>query len=140
MNWIVVRSNISSLSTTYNSSFDIEILIISEFRAIYDERSNHTEVEGVHQDSHFLRFDRYNNLDQIEEYLFRIREEYPKIVSIVEIGKTYENRSMYLMKLGKKSKEPPTEPRPAIWIDVCFGFCEVNLVLISGNNSRKVSS
>ncbi|KAI6182613.1 Peptidase-M14 domain-containing protein [Aphelenchoides bicaudatus] len=86
-------------------------------KAIYDERSNHTEVEGVHQDSHFLRFDRYNNLDQIEEYLFRIREEYPKIVSIVEIGKTYENRSIYLMKIGKKTKEPPLEPRPAIWID-----------------------
>lgn len=92
------------------------------FRAIHDERTtNDSTTDGAHLDTHFLRFDRYNNLDQIEEYLFRIREEHPKIVSIVEIGRTYENRSMYLMKLGKKMKETPSD-RPAIWIDVSLSL------------------
>lgn len=44
-----------------------------------------------------------SNLDQIEEYLFRVREEHPKIVSIIEIGRTYENRSVKIINLTTKS-------------------------------------
>lgn len=51
---------------------DYSVVINDLQQAIYDERTNTSEVDGVQQDSHFLRFDRYNNLDQIEDYLFRV--------------------------------------------------------------------
>ncbi|KAI6207693.1 Peptidase-M14 domain-containing protein [Aphelenchoides besseyi] len=107
---------------------DYSIAINDLQSAIRNERDEPTGSGNAQQDSH-LRFDRYNTLDQIEEYYFRIREEHPKLVSIVEIGQTYENRSIYLLKLGKKPKIRAAQEslssksvdnmaqKPAIWID-----------------------
>ncbi|KAF7636161.1 Peptidase_M14 domain-containing protein [Meloidogyne graminicola] len=67
------------------------------------------------------RYDRYNPLTRIEEHLFRLREMNPKLISLYEIGKTHENRSIVTAKISARRIMPDENWRPfkgpAIWID-----------------------
>lgn len=67
------------------------------FRAIQDERTY--EARGQYDSEHIF-FDRYNTFEQIESYLFKIHEEKPELVKIREIGKTHENRTLWVVQVS----------------------------------------
>ncbi|CAI5775666.1 mast cell carboxypeptidase A-like [Podarcis lilfordi] len=48
-------------------------------------------------------YTRYNEWEKIVAWTERMAKKYPKLVSRVQIGKTYEDRPMYLLKVGKES-------------------------------------
>ncbi|XP_060623732.2 mast cell carboxypeptidase A-like [Anolis sagrei] len=48
-------------------------------------------------------YTRYNNWEKIAAWMERIAKKYPKLVSQIEIGKTYEERTMSLLKVGMES-------------------------------------
>ncbi|XP_042316394.1 mast cell carboxypeptidase A-like isoform X1 [Sceloporus undulatus] len=48
-------------------------------------------------------YTRYNDWEKIAAWTERMAKIYPKLISRLEIGKTYENRTMYLLKVGKES-------------------------------------
>uniref|UniRef100_A0A7E4VHY7 Zinc carboxypeptidase A 1 n=1 Tax=Panagrellus redivivus TaxID=6233 RepID=A0A7E4VHY7_PANRE len=81
-------------------------------QAIYSERSH--EHDGFMQDASF-RFDKYNNWPAIEEYLYQLRDENPGLVTLIEIGRTHENRSILVVKVsGQRSLAPE---RVSLWLD-----------------------
>jgi murein tripeptide amidase MpaA len=57
---------------------------------------------------------RYMKLNEIESYLEGLARDYPNLVTIENIGTTYENRRMLVAKIGTKNT---TKVKPAIWID-----------------------
>uniref|UniRef100_A0A914QW33 Peptidase M14 carboxypeptidase A domain-containing protein n=1 Tax=Panagrolaimus davidi TaxID=227884 RepID=A0A914QW33_9BILA len=85
------------------------------FRAIRSERSPEEQYSvGYMQDNGF-RFDRYNTWSTIEEHLHKLRDENPDLVTLIEIGRTHENRSILVVKVsGHRSLAPE---RVSIWID-----------------------
>uniref|UniRef100_A0A8D2Q6U2 Peptidase M14 domain-containing protein n=1 Tax=Varanus komodoensis TaxID=61221 RepID=A0A8D2Q6U2_VARKO len=48
------------------------------------------------------RYTRYNEWEKIASWTEKMATNYPKLVSRIQIGKTYEERPMYLLKSGKK--------------------------------------
>uniref|UniRef100_A0A914KT47 Peptidase M14 carboxypeptidase A domain-containing protein n=1 Tax=Meloidogyne incognita TaxID=6306 RepID=A0A914KT47_MELIC len=57
----------------------------------------------------------------MEEHLFRLREMNPRLISLYEIGRTHENRSIVTAKISARQIMPDESWRPfrgpAIWID-----------------------
>ncbi|XP_053169061.1 mast cell carboxypeptidase A-like [Hemicordylus capensis] len=48
-------------------------------------------------------YTRYNDWEKIAAWTERIAKNNPKLISRIEIGKTYEERPMYVLKVGKES-------------------------------------
>ncbi|CAD5209716.1 unnamed protein product [Bursaphelenchus xylophilus] len=93
----------------YYRKISYNILIPNLQQAIEDERS----INNVQMDAHQIQFDRYNTFDQIENYLFDIHQKYPNLVKLREIGKSYENRTLWVVQIGK----PSSERKAKLWID-----------------------
>ncbi|KAH0624063.1 hypothetical protein JD844_007392 [Phrynosoma platyrhinos] len=47
-------------------------------------------------------YTKYNEWHQISAWTARIAKKYPKLVSRIKIGSTFENRPIYLLKIGKQ--------------------------------------
>jgi hypothetical protein len=56
----------------------------------------------------------YHRLDDIYGYLNYLADAYPNIVQLINIGASYENRTLYVVRISNSSK-PDTQP--AVWID-----------------------
>ncbi|EFX73851.1 hypothetical protein DAPPUDRAFT_129309 [Daphnia pulex] len=56
----------------------------------------------------------YHRLDNIFGYLNYLAETYPSLVQLINIGASYENRTLYVVRISNSSK-PDTQP--AVWID-----------------------
>uniref|UniRef100_A0AAR2JHP7 Peptidase M14 domain-containing protein n=1 Tax=Pygocentrus nattereri TaxID=42514 RepID=A0AAR2JHP7_PYGNA len=54
---------------------------------------------------------------QIYSWMDTLVAAHPNLVSKVQIGTTYENRPMYVLKVGIKTQMNCGNKRPAIWID-----------------------
>ncbi|XP_051873457.1 carboxypeptidase B-like [Pristis pectinata] len=48
-------------------------------------------------------YENYHNWEQIEAWTSKIAEENPRLISRFEIGKSYEGRSIYLLRVGKRT-------------------------------------
>lgn len=97
------------------------------YRAIESERSG-TRRESFSDGS--LQLDKYNRLSEIEEYLKKLRDEYPEIVTLIEIGKSHENRSITVVKVNYQLK---------VKIFQNFGhICLLNLSKRNGQNCSTV--
>ncbi|KYO33939.1 mast cell carboxypeptidase A [Alligator mississippiensis] len=53
-------------------------------------------------------YTKYNSWDTIAAWTARIAKKYPKLVSRIEIGNTFEQRPMYLLQVGKVSGRKKT--------------------------------
>lgn len=56
----------------------------------------------------------YHRLDDIYGYLNYLADTYPNLVQLINIGASYENRTLYVVRISNSSK-PDTQP--AVWID-----------------------
>ncbi|MBV8886317.1 MAG: carboxypeptidase [Chroococcidiopsidaceae cyanobacterium CP_BM_RX_35] len=63
-----------------------------------------------------VRFDKYYRYEDLTRILHGLAEEYPHLVSIESIGKSYEGRDIWLMKVTCYATGPDGE-KPALWID-----------------------
>ncbi|XP_078266014.1 carboxypeptidase B-like [Rhinoraja longicauda] len=79
---------------------ELQILIENQF----DQKST--------RDIHY-NYATYHTWDEIESWTARIAEENPNLVSRMEIGKTYEGRSIYLLWVGNRTGVE----KPAIFMD-----------------------
>ena len=66
------------------------------YRAIESERSG-TRPESLSDGS--LQLDKYNRLADIDEHLKKLKNENPEMVTLIEIGKSHENRSLTVVKV-----------------------------------------
>ncbi|MBV9389237.1 MAG: carboxypeptidase [Chroococcidiopsidaceae cyanobacterium CP_BM_ER_R8_30] len=63
-----------------------------------------------------VRFDKYYRYEDLTRILHSLAQEYPHFVSIESIGKSYEGRDIWLMKVTCFATGPDWE-KPALWVD-----------------------
>jgi murein tripeptide amidase MpaA len=69
-------------------------------------------------------FSHFYSYDEIRSFLEKTEKEYPDLVSISSIGKSYEGRDIMLATLTNKKTGPDNE-KPAYWIDANIHAGEV---------------
>ncbi len=91
-----------------------------------------------------VRFDKYYGYDDLTEILHSYAEAFPDLVRVESIGKSFENRDIWLLTVTNFGTGSHRE-KPALWIDgnihatelaassVCLYFLET-LVTTYGNN------
>ncbi|XP_060545340.1 carboxypeptidase A2 [Pantherophis guttatus] len=88
-------------------------ILIEDVQALLDEESREMRCNRQREyGSTNFNYGAYHNLDAIYRAMDDIVTEHPEIVSKLQIGKTYENRPMFVLKFSTGGNR-----RPAIWID-----------------------
>ena len=72
-----------------------------------------------------VRFDTYYRYDELTRILHAFAEEYPQLVRIESIGKSYEGRDIWLLTLTDFATGPADE-KPALWVDGNIHASEVS--------------
>jgi len=72
-----------------------------------------------------VRFDAYYRYDELTRILHAFAEEYPQLVRIESIGKSYEGRDIWLLTLTNFATGP-AEEKPALWVDGNIHASEVS--------------
>ena len=72
-----------------------------------------------------IAFDRYYRYDELTALLNAYTDEYPDLVQISSIGKSYEGRDIWLLTITN-SKTGPAEEKPALWVDGNIHASEVS--------------
>lgn len=85
-------------------------------------------------------FDRYYRYDDLTRILHAYAEEFPQLVQVQSIGKSYEGRDIWLATLTNRAAGAPEE-KPALWVDGNIHASEVSpssacLYLIHALTSR----
>ena len=65
---------------------------------------------------------RYHNYSEIVETLLYLNSTYPNIVDVFSIGKSWENRNIYCIRL---TNENLTDPKPKVFFVGCHHACEL---------------
>lgn len=72
-----------------------------------------------------VRFDTYYRYDELTRILHAYAEEYPNLVRIQSIGKSYEGRDIWLLTVTNFATGP-AEEKPALWVDGNIHASEVS--------------
>ncbi len=72
-----------------------------------------------------IYFDRYYRYDDLTRLLHAYAEEFPALVSVESIGKSYEGRDIWLATLTQRDTGTP-EDKPATWVDGNIHASEVS--------------
>ncbi|KAF2896453.1 hypothetical protein ILUMI_09718 [Ignelater luminosus] len=94
-----------------NNSIDYEVLIDDVEKTVLEERSN--QLSGLRSTKGEITFKKYHSHDEINAYLDKLEKNYPKLVSLETIGKSYEGRSLKLIKISTDS----SAGKPVIFMD-----------------------
>lgn len=63
-----------------------------------------------------IRFDTYYKYEPLTKFLMAYAREYPDLVRVESIGKSFEDRDIWLVKVTN-FKSGPDEEKPALWVD-----------------------
>jgi hypothetical protein len=80
----------------------------------YFRRVRHPQVRYEAGDA--LRFDRYHTVDVMYEWLARWAAQYPELVELYEVGRSYENRPILQVTLTNRATGPKEE-KPAAYFE-----------------------
>uniref|UniRef100_A0A8C0J3Z7 Carboxypeptidase A3 n=1 Tax=Chelonoidis abingdonii TaxID=106734 RepID=A0A8C0J3Z7_CHEAB len=69
----------------------------------HQSRSIEKQFDGKRNFTGRHSYTKYNDWDKIAAWTARIAKIYPKLVSRIQIGNTFEKQPMYLLKVGKES-------------------------------------
>ncbi len=72
-----------------------------------------------------IHFDRYYRYQALTDLLNAFAAEYPDLVSVQSIGKSYEGRDIWLVTVTN-TETGPAEEKPALWIDANIHATEVS--------------
>nr|UYZ39184.1 carboxypeptidase A2-like [Pampus argenteus] len=111
-----IRVPSSSLSAVkeYLHAHNIRFsIMINDLQEHLDEEKAEMEKNRMKERStSSFNFGAYHRLETIYSWMDTLVAQYPKLVTKQEIGKSYENRPMYVLKFSTGGYN-----RPAIWID-----------------------
>ncbi|XP_074489831.1 carboxypeptidase A4 [Sebastes fasciatus] len=111
-----IRVPLSSVSsvTEYLDAHSIPYsVIINNLQELLDEeKAEMVENQMKERSTRSFNFGAYHRLETIYSWMDTLVAQYPKLVTKQEIGKSYENRPMYVLKFSTGGNK-----RPAIWID-----------------------
>lgn len=72
-----------------------------------------------------IAFDRYYRYDELTQLLKAFADEYPHLVNLLSIGKSYEGRDIWLLEVTHKLSGPASD-KPAFWCDGNIHASEVS--------------
>jgi murein tripeptide amidase MpaA len=72
-----------------------------------------------------ITFDHFFRYDELTALLKAFAEEFPKLVTIESIGKSYEGRDIWVATVTN-SETGPAEEKPALWVDANIHATEVS--------------
>uniref|UniRef100_A0A0P6FVC1 Zinc carboxypeptidase n=1 Tax=Daphnia magna TaxID=35525 RepID=A0A0P6FVC1_9CRUS len=96
-----------------NISYEVEISDLQT--AINDENASVNVSAITTKLAHKMDWTSYHRLDDIYGYLKYLADTYPKLVRLIDIGTSYEDRPLYVVRISNSSS-PDTQP--AVWIDL----------------------
>ncbi|XP_057376006.1 carboxypeptidase B-like [Daphnia carinata] len=116
---VLVPPNISSeLKFKLNEANISYVVKIADLQsAINDENPNASSSSLGTKAAHNMDWTSYHRLDDIYGYLNYLAVTYPNLVELINVGTSYENRSLYLVRISNATA-PDTQP--AVWIDGGF--------------------
>ncbi|KAA8590347.1 hypothetical protein FQN60_014281 [Etheostoma spectabile] len=111
-----IRVPLSSVSsvTEYLMAHNIQYsVIINNLQELLDEEKAEMEENEMNEyRTRSFNFGAYHRLETIYSWMDTLVAQYPKLVTKQDIGRSYENRPMYVLKFSTGG-----DKRPAIWID-----------------------
>uniref|UniRef100_A0AAT9KIP0 Carboxypeptidase A1 n=1 Tax=Amphiprion clarkii TaxID=80970 RepID=A0AAT9KIP0_AMPCL len=109
----VPRSSLSSVKDYLQAHSIPFSVMIDNLQALLDEEKAEMEVNRMRERStRSFNFGAYHTLDTIYSWMDTLVAEHPNLITKQEIGRSYENRPMYVLKFSTGGSN-----RPAIWID-----------------------
>lgn len=72
-----------------------------------------------------ISFDKYYRYDDLTRIVNEFAEEYPDLVTLESIGKTYEGRDIWILAITNKDTGDASE-KPAVWVDANIHASEVS--------------
>jgi murein tripeptide amidase MpaA len=81
-----------------------------------------------------ITYDRYPRYDELTGWLQAFADEFPELVRLSSIGRSYEGRELWLLTVTNHAIGDPTE-KPAIWIDGNIHASEVTASMAIATSS-----
>ncbi|XP_068025487.1 carboxypeptidase A1-like [Melanerpes formicivorus] len=93
-----------------NISYSIMIEDVQEL--LNEEKKTMMKSRRVERSTSTFDFASYHTLDEIYDWMDILVDNHPSLVSKIQIGQSYENRPLYVLKFSTGGPN-----RPAIWLD-----------------------
>ncbi|XP_023253170.1 carboxypeptidase A2-like [Seriola lalandi dorsalis] len=109
----VPRSSLSSVKEYLHAHNIPFTVMIDNLQEVLDaEKAEMSENQMKERSTRSFNFGAYHRLETIYSWMDTLVAQHPNLVTKQEIGKSYENRPMYVLKFSTGGNK-----RPAIWID-----------------------
>ncbi|XP_061896678.1 carboxypeptidase A4 [Entelurus aequoreus] len=109
----VPRSSLSAVREYLDAHGILFTVMIDNLQDLLDaEKAEMEENETKERSSSNFNFGAYHRLETIYSWMDTLVSQYPRLVTKELIGKSYENRPMYVLKFSTGGTK-----RPAIWMD-----------------------
>ncbi|NXN60761.1 CBPA1 Carboxypeptidase, partial [Rynchops niger] len=95
---------------SHSISYSIMIEDVQEL--LDEEKKNMTKSRRTERSTSTFDFASYHTIEEIYDWMDVLVDDHPNLISKIEIGRSYENRSLYVMKFSTGGSN-----RPAIWLD-----------------------
>lgn len=93
-------------------------VMIANLQALVEgERSQLKAAKADRKVGRGFNLDEYHELDEILNYLELLPVEYPGLVTLLPIGKSYEGRQILAVKISTGASNTSNLAKPAFWID-----------------------
>ncbi|KAL6106296.1 cpa4 [Pungitius sinensis] len=109
----VPRSSVSSVTELLSAHSVPYSVIIHDLQDLLDEeKAEMVENQMKERSTRSFNFGAYHSLETIYSWMDTLVAQHPKLVSKLEMGRSYEDRPMYVLKFSTGG-----DKRPAIWMD-----------------------
>ncbi|XP_041853831.1 carboxypeptidase A2-like [Melanotaenia boesemani] len=109
----VPRSSLSSVKEYLHAhSVPFTVMIDNLQELLDEEKAEMEENQMKERNTRSFNFGAYHRLETIYSWMDTLVAQYPDLISKQDIGRSYENRPMYVLKFSTGGNK-----RPAIWID-----------------------
>ncbi|XP_032914446.1 carboxypeptidase A1-like [Catharus ustulatus] len=95
-----------------SQNFSYSIMIEDVQKLLDEEKESMRRARRIKRSSRMFDFTSYHTLDEIYDWMDVLVEDHPKLVSKIQIGQSYENRPLYVLKFSSGGWK-----RPAVWLD-----------------------
>ncbi|XP_037308350.1 carboxypeptidase A4 [Pungitius pungitius] len=109
----VPRSSVSSVTELLSAHSVPYSVIIHDLQDLLDEeKAEMVENQMKERSTRGFNFGAYHSLETIYSWMDTLVAQHPKLVTKLEMGRSYEDRPMYVLKFSTGG-----DKRPAIWMD-----------------------
>ncbi|KAM9277590.1 carboxypeptidase A1-like [Cariama cristata] len=87
-------------------------IMIEDVQELLDEEKKTMMKSRIERSTSMFDFASYHTIDEIYNWMDTLVHDHPSLVSKLQIGQSYENRPLYVLKFSTGGSN-----RPAIWLD-----------------------